>query len=171
MEAAFYILSTLSVLAGILVVLNRNPVYSAVCLAVTFFGLAGLFLLLEAYFVAAIQVLVYAGAILVLFLFVIMLLNLPVPKREYPKLSLLHVSAVALSYILLFQLLVFISKREFTGVPRQLTQAQHTEFTLNNVQALGELLFTKYLLPFEAASILLLIGMVGVIILAKRKLD
>ena len=167
---SFYFLSAIAVATAAMVILHRNPIYSAVFLAQTFFALAGLFLLLGAYFVAIIQILVYAGAILVLFLFVIMLLNLQTVSREFQKLPRMKVAGIIVTALLLIQLLVIVVRDIETAPPRQLPAARMLEISEHHVETLGEILFTTYLFPFEVASILLLVAMIGVIVLAKRKL-
>jgi NADH-quinone oxidoreductase subunit J len=162
----FYVFSALTLLCGFLVVANpfsRNPVTSAMFLVLTIVGLAGLFVLLHAYFLAAVQVLVYAGAVMVLFLFVIMLLDLKEEERRRIKLFGLVGGVAAVTAIAL------IIRLAATGSPRQVVAGAPV---LEGATApLGELLFRQYLLPFEVVSVLLLVAMVGVILLTKRDLN
>jgi len=161
----FFIVSIAAVASASLMVLQRNPVKSILFLIVNFFCLAVLYLLLSAQFIAVIQVIVYAGAIMVLFLFVIMLLNLGDENLLTEKNSFRK----RIAYILGFALLVEL----FTGLglPFTLTDLRMSPRAdeVGTIQAIGRSLFGEYLLPFEITSILLLAAMVGVIILAKKK--
>ncbi|MBM3878834.1 MAG: NADH-quinone oxidoreductase subunit J [Verrucomicrobia bacterium] len=158
----FYLFAALAVVCGFLVVANpfsRNPVASAMFLVLTIAALAGLFVLLHAFFLAAVQILVYAGAVMVLFLFVIMLLDLKEEeRRSWRKFGLVG-GGVAVALI---ALLMYAALRQSplgaAGEPR----------VEGSTAALGELLFRQYLLPFELVGVLLLVGMVGVIWLSKR---
>ncbi len=163
-DALFYIFAGLMLLCGLLVFANpftRNPVTSAMFLVLAIVSLAGLFVLLHAFFLAAVQVLIYAGAVMVLFLFVLMLLDLKVEERR--KLNVYGivtgcVAVGALSWIFLNSL----SHASLTAVASPSVEG--------GTAALGELLFSKYLLPFEVVSLLLLVAMVGVVLLSKRNL-
>jgi NADH-quinone oxidoreductase subunit J len=161
----FYLFSVLALLCGFLVVANpfsRSPVASAMFLALTIVFLAGLFVLLEAYFLAAVQILVYAGAVMVLFLFVIMLLNLK--EEEGRKLRWIWL-APALVVTGVFALLVtgtLLGARPRADLGPVITEG--------NTMALGTALFTRFLLPFEIISVLLVVGMLGVILLSKKEL-
>lgn len=162
-EALFYIFAALTLLFGFLVVANpfsRNPVTSAMFLVLTIVSLAGLFVLLHAFFLAAVQVLVYAGAVMVLFLFVIMLLDLRVEERRRLRLYS-FVSGVAASGAILYVALTGLLNSPLSkGAPQ----------VEGSTAMLGEVLFTKYLLPFEIVSVLLLVAMVGVVLLSKKEL-
>lgn len=159
--ALFYIFAALTLASGLLVILSRNPITSAMFLVVTIAFLAGLFVLLHAFFLAAVQVLVYAGAVMVLFLFVIMLLDLPAEERR--KFNTFGIVAGIIGIVSLGY--VFVSTI-IKGGPGLGTTA-----TLEGATApLGKMLFTNYLLPFEIVSVLLLVAMVGVILLSKRDL-
>lgn len=164
-DLMFYILAGLTLISGFLVVANpfsRNPVTSAVFLVTTIISLAGLFVMLNAFFLAAIQILVYAGAVIVLFLFVIMLLNLEEEERRHYSKAMIVLSVVVVGALVGLLVKAMLSARggPFTDNP-----------TLQGeTKALGELLFTQYLLPFEIVSVLLLVAMVGVILLSRREL-
>lgn len=168
-ETAFFIVLALaSVTAAILVIVQRNPVTSAIFLIITVFCLAGIFLLLHAEFVAVIQVMVYAGAIMVLFLFVIMLLN---PERERKiliPLRLPKVLGVLLGAILLFQLGFLFQAFLFAGSKGDFPPEKVA--SLGNTEVVARLLFTDFLLPFEITSILLLVAIIGAIVLARREM-
>ena len=148
--------------SAILVVTRRNPLSSGVFLILCFFCLAVLYLLLNAHFVAAIQVLVYAGAIMVLFLFVIMLLNLGRLEPGIARNPVLKVVGAVLGVALLFSLLGTFNKFGWTS-PVQLSDG------FGGTAQIGMLLFSKYLLPFEVASVLLLAAIVGAMILSRKE--
>jgi len=168
-EATFFTLfSLIAIGAGTAVITLRNPIQSAVALVVSFFALSAIYALLGAHFVAMLQVLVYAGAIMVLFVFVIMLLNL----REETASSWGDLSARALWSIVAAGTLV-------GGLLIAATSAQHMGFPAaelmpadyGTVEAVGRALFDgRWLLPFEAVSALLTVGVVGAVVLAKRTL-
>ena len=157
----FYIFSGAMIFFSLLTITRRNPVDSAMCLILVFFFMAGLFVLLHAYFLAAVQVLVYAGAVMVLFLFVIMLLNLPAEEKRR-----LHWFG-ALAVLLAAPLLIL----EFVAVLRRSDLAQiRSPIQLEGLtESVGRLLFSQYLLPFEITSILLLVAMIGVVVLSKKE--
>lgn len=160
----FYVFAFLALVCGLMVVANpfsRNPVTSAMFLVLTIISLAGLFVLLHAFFLAAVQILVYAGAVMVLFLFVIMLLDIKAEERRRLKLFGLVTGGLAvggLAALLVHTIWV-------SGVGNGLNPSLEGETRL-----LGQTLFTQYLLPFEVVSILLLVAMVGVILLSKKDL-
>ena len=164
-DILFYLFAFLAVVFGFLVVLNPfslNPVTSAMFLVLTIASLAGLFVLLHAFFLAAVQVLVYAGAVMVLFLFVIMLLDLRAEERQRIKISSLVAGLVAAGALLfVFGQALFKSTPSPTSAP----------ILDGGTRQLGSLLFTKYLLPFEIVSVLLLVAIVGVILLSKKDLE
>jgi NADH-quinone oxidoreductase subunit J len=160
-DALFYIFAALALFCGVMILVSRNPVNSAMFLVLTIAFLAGLFVLLEAFFLAAIQILVYAGAVMVLFLFVIMLLDLKTEERRRIKFLGLFGGLIAVGTI--------------TGIFfKSLGSANLSATRAPGFQAgtadLGKLLFSQYLLPFEIISVLLLVAMVGVILLSKKDL-
>src|SRR3954452_788194 len=163
-DILFYVFAAMTLLFGVLVIANPfslNPVTSAMFLVLTIGSLTGLFVLLHAFFLAAVQILVYAGAVMVLFLFVIMLLDLKTEeRRKIKKLGLVGglTSVGAIVYLLITSLL----NSPLGGDPSPTLEG--------GTIALGQLLFTKYLLPFEIVSVLLLVAMVGVILLSKKEL-
>jgi NADH-quinone oxidoreductase subunit J len=157
---AFYFLSFLAVLSALMVVFSRNPIYSVLYLVITFFCVGGHYLLLSAEFLFAVHIIVYAGAIMVLFLYVIMLLNLN-KDDESQKTNYLRFAAVLSSGLLL---LVIIGA--LRGVDTaQINVGAATSYGM--VKELGKLLFNEFLLPFEIVSILLLTAMVGAVMLGK----
>ena len=165
MEALlFYIFSALTLVCGFLVVANpftRNPVTSAMFLVLTIISMAGLFVLLNAFFLAAVQIMVYAGAVIVLFLFVIMLLDIhEVEKRPVNYFS------VAVGMLALLSIGGVLVKAIITsGIGNGLEAV-----TVGSTKKLGLSLFTDYVLPFEIMGVLLLVGMIGVILLSKKTL-
>jgi NADH-quinone oxidoreductase subunit J len=164
-DILFYVFTFLTLLCGVLVIANpssRNPVTSAMFLVLTIISMAGLFVLLHAFFLAAVQILVYAGAVMVLFLFVIMLLDLKEEERHKIKMFSLIGGLVSVGAIVA----IFV-KSILTAQPGANLSAPTLE---GETAALGKLLFTQYLLPFEVVSVLLLVAMMGVILLSKKDL-
>lgn len=160
----FYFLALMAVVSAIAVITRRNPVHAALSLIVTLLSLAGLYLMLYAPFVAAVQIVLYAGGIMVLFLFVIMLVNLEQNIREY-QWNKQWVAGTALAFAL-GGLLLFVLRRgrdifphTFAGLP----EAQNT-------QQVGIWLYGNYMLPFEIASLLLLVAIVGAVVMAKKRI-
>ncbi|MBI2928301.1 MAG: NADH-quinone oxidoreductase subunit J [Verrucomicrobia bacterium] len=164
-DTLFYLFAAVTLLCGLLVVANpfsRNPVTSAMFLVLTIVGLAGLFVLLHAYFLAAVQILVYAGAVMVLFLFVIMLLDVKAEERRRIKKFGVIAGVVCVCALLALFGKAIADSRLSANLPAP---------TLEGVTApLGKALFQDFLLPFEVLSILLLVAMVGVILLSKKEL-
>ena len=168
MEAVlFYSLATVLIVFAILTVMARNPVRSAVYLISALLSMAGLFFLLRAEFVGAVQILVYVGGIMVLFLFVILLVNVEVAERER-KTTRQWKTGVVLGVVLTVELgfLIVRGGQIFEATPDRGVIAGRTR----NTELVAEALFTDYLLPFEIASVLLLVAMVGAVVLAKKDL-
>jgi NADH-quinone oxidoreductase subunit J len=161
----FVVLAPLSVVTAVGMVLNRNAVYSALLLVVNFFCLAGFYVLLEAQFVAAVQVIVYAGAIMVLFLFVLMLLGIGNEEVVSETIKGQRPAAVLLTLGLLVAVVGALLAGAFDAAPASLAQANEG----GNVQAVGRLLFTRYTFAFETAGILLAVAAVGAVVLGKRR--
>lgn len=166
----FIIMGLITIVCALCVVFQKNPVYSAIFLIQTMVSLAVLYVLLHAQFIAAIQIMVYAGAIMVLFVFVIMLLNLNKTDVEgdYDKLLFQKPSAIILGFILVVMIGVVTLNTVFQG-----TQGEYTPESISqigNTQLVGKMLFTKYVFPFEIASILLFAAVLGAIILAKKQI-
>jgi len=153
-------------ITSILVVVLRNPVYSALSLLVMFFHVAGLFITLHAEFLAAVQIIVYAGAILVLYLFVVMLLNVKQDDRYHSQWRI----AACVCIPLLIETVVLLSGGTgATDASRRALQSEpHAAIAVENTLAIGETLYSTYLFPFEVASLVLLVAMIGAIVLAKR---
>lgn len=154
----FYLFSAIAIVSAIGVVAMRNPIACAMSLVMCFVAVAGLYLSLGATFMTAVQILVYAGAIMVLFLFVIMLLNLEVEPREIPGVSRLF--GAALSVALLFAMAAYIGTR---AIP------DSESLRTGSAKEIGKLFAGEYMFPFEAASILLLAAMVGAIVIGRRR--
>ena len=163
-DTFFYIFAVLTLLCGFLVVANpfsRSPVTSAMFLVMTMAMLAGLFVTLHAFFIAAVQILVYAGAVMVLFLFVIMLLDLKEEERRKFNAFGIGAGLIAVGGIGA----ILVKAIWFSGI------GQNKSATIEgSTVVLGRQLFTNYLLPFEIVSVLLLVAMVGVILLSKKEL-
>ena len=163
-DIAFYVFAFLTLACGVLVVANpfsRNPVTSAMALVMCIVSMAGLFVLLQAFFLAAVQILVYAGAVMVLFLFVIMLLDLKEEERRHWK-----IFGLATGFISVGAIGAILLRLIWAGHPGEgLVPALAGE-----TRQLGHVLFEKYLLPFEVLSVLLLVAMVGAILLSKKDL-
>ena len=159
----FYFLSFLAVLSALMVVFSRNPVYSVLYLVITFFCVGGHYLILSAEFLFAVHIIVYAGAIMVLFLYVIMLLNLN--KEDEPHKPILSKIAATISFCLVgFVLLgVFIKAQPII-----------TDYTVSgedyqSIKVLGKVLLNEYMVPFEFASVLLLVSMIGAVLVSKKE--
>src|SRR5205814_8620900 len=161
----FWLFASLTVIFGAAVVINRNPVASALSLVVSFLGLAALFMSLDAYFIGIIQVLVYAGAVMVLFLFIIMLLDLQVEERRRIN-WLASAGGGLISISLLAQVVAVISNTSLSSRTFPPLGPGH----LDDVREGGLLLFGKYNLPFQVIAVLILVATVGVIVLSKREL-
>jgi NADH-quinone oxidoreductase subunit J len=161
----FWIFALLTLLFGAAVVVNRNPVASALNLVVSFLGLAALFMLLDAFFIGIIQVLVYAGAVMVLFLFIIMLLDLRAEKvRRINWPAAAGGTLVAIAF--LSQVLYVIGRFK----PAQQTFPPLTAPAIDDVHNVGRLLFDSYNLPFQIIGVVVLVASIGVIVLSTRQL-
>jgi NADH-quinone oxidoreductase subunit J len=160
----FYFLAALSVGSALGVILRKNAVHSAIFLVFTLLAQAGLYLMLYAPFVAGVQIILYAGGIMVLFLFVIMLVNL---ERSLKEEQFNRQWIVGSLVAVLFGALVFVVYRNGAGsFPRAFTVLQET----SNTQDVGAMLYRNYMLPFEVASLLLLVAIVGAVVMAKKRI-
>ncbi len=157
----FWIFALIAVISALVVILAKNPITSALALIITLFILAGYYVLLCAQFIAAVQIVVYAGAIMVLFLFVIMLLNL----QKLPGMFKTTSTTLILG-IIVGGLLFLLALRALTGM--SLTEGAAYDVDLGSTANLGSKLFTTYLLPFEIASVLLLSAIVGAIVMIRK---
>ena len=165
----FYPLAGICILFALGVVINNSPISSAISLIAMMLCLAGVFILQQAHFIAILQIIIYAGAIMVLFMFVIMLLNLK-GKGEDDKWQsrdrnvLLNVLSGLLAAVILYKLISIINEAKFNSPAL-------TYENFGTVREVGTILFTEFVLPFEVASILLLVAMIGAVVLAKSKVD
>ncbi|MEO7135675.1 MAG: NADH-quinone oxidoreductase subunit J [Vicinamibacterales bacterium] len=166
----FYSFAAVTVIGAMLVVSQKNPVYSVLSLILSFFGLAGLYVLLEAPFVAVVQIIIYAGAIMVLFLFTVMLLNVPREDaaewdRSHPlyRPMALRIGAV-LAVLLALELGWALSRTPGLGVG-----VADERPAQSSVAELGRVLFTDYMFAFEVTSILIIASMVGAVVLARKR--
>ncbi len=163
----FYVFGAVAIGASLLVIAQRNPIYSVLLLIASFAALSGLYVLLDAEFVAAIQIIVYAGAIMVLFLFVVMLLNAPHEEtaediRMHP---LRHYGPMRFGALLALALLVELLWAVTRGQPGP---DGFERASAGSVAGLGQVLFTEYAFAFEVTSVLILVAMVGAVVLARR---
>jgi NADH-quinone oxidoreductase subunit J len=163
---AFYLFGAVAVVASLLVIAQRNPVYSVLLLIGSFGALSGLYVLLDAPFVAVIQIIVYAGAIMVLFLFVVMLLNAPHEETEFDERvhPLLRPGPMRLGAVLA---LVLIGELGW-ALSRTGDTGAFPGGSVSSVSVIGRSLFTDYAFSFEVTSILILVAMVGAVVLARR---
>jgi NADH-quinone oxidoreductase subunit J len=159
----FYFLAFLAILSALMVVISKNPVHSVLYLIICFFAIAGHYVLMNAQFLAAVHIIVYAGAIMVLFLYVIMMLNLN-SNVEPHKSKWLKVAAT-ISGGLLMTVLVGALRQATTTV------ASVPNSDVGLIENLGLVLFREYALPFEVSSILLLTAMVGTVMLGKKEIN
>lgn len=161
----FLILAAAAIVSAVLMITRKNPVTSALYLVFNFFIIAVLYLFLRAQFIAIIQITVYAGAIMVLFVFVIMLLNLGEDKLSKWKLNSSRTIASLMGLALLAEIAYYVMNFTSTsGMPA-------VSESMGTVKSIGEVLYKSYLFPFEITSILLLAAVVGAIFLAKRKFE
>ena len=170
---AFYTLSGLILGLGVAVITTPNTVHSVLFLVMNFLGVAVIYVVLEAEFLAVIQVLVYAGGIVVLYLFVVMLVNLnrePEAHQDPRRLSVVGLALAGALLVELVGIVVYSYSRE-GAAPVAAAAASAPAEIQGNVEQIGWLLYTDYLIPFEVASVLLLVAMVGAIVLAKRELS
>jgi NADH-quinone oxidoreductase subunit J len=161
----FYLFSALAVASAMMVILARNPVHSVLFLILCFFNAAGLFILMGAEFLAMILVVVYVGAVAVLFLFVVMMLDVDFVKLRAGMAQYLPIGGV-IGLILLAELLLVLGT--WNIAPEALKVASATPTNITNTQAIGEVLYTKYVYFFEAAGLVLLVAMIGAIVLTLR---
>lgn len=157
----FYFLSFLAILSSIMVIVTKNPIHSVLYLIITFFAIAGHYIMLNAQFLAVVHIIVYAGAIMVLFLFVIMFLNLNADIE--PQKSTLIKFAGVVSGGLLFLVIVAAMKDS------AIITSENANLEIGLVQNLGKVLFKDYLLPFELVSILFLAALIGAVMLGKKE--
>lgn len=160
-EILFWVLSVVAVLSALMVVISKNPVYSVLWLIITFFSISGHYILLNAQFLAIVNIIVYAGAIMVLFLFVIMLMNLS-RDTEPQKSKWLKLAGAVAGGSLLLVLVAALRNSE-----KNMTEVGTGDIGL--IKNLGKVLFNEYVVPFEISSILFLSAMVGAVVIGKKE--
>ncbi len=148
--------------SAVLTITRRNPIHSVLFMLLLFFHIAGVFVLLNAEFLAAVQLIVYAGAILILYLFVAMLLNIGL-ERQAVRANRFWPWMVGFGVLIASEITLLISRGAFPG-----ENGQQVRFAGAGVKEFGEVLYQKYLLPFEIASVILLVGLIGAVMLAKK---
>ena len=159
----FWVLSALALFSALMVITSRNPVYSVLWLIVVFFAISGHYLLLNAQFLAIVNIIVYAGAIMVLFLYVLMLMDLKKETEPQKNKWIKMAGAVAGGCLLL----VLVAVLRQADVSRGIAQTREGDIGL--IQQLGKILFSEYVIPFEIASILFLSAMVGAVVIGKKE--
>jgi NADH-quinone oxidoreductase subunit J len=165
--AIFTLLAVVAIGSALNILIQRHPIYSALSLILTFMALAGIYIQMQAEFIAVMQIVVYTGAIMVLFIFVIMLLNARAEERAPDRVHVVKYFGVPLAVLLLAEI-GWIASRA-TSSARIPVDASSINLT-RNTQLIGKILYTQYALPFEVTSILLLVAIVGAIIMAKKEL-
>jgi len=164
---AFYVFAAVAIVSAVLVVANRNPVYSVLFLILTFFNAAGLFVLLGAEFLAMMLVVVYVGAVAVLFLFVVMMLDINFAELRQGVVRYAWIGAIV-GLILVAEIIFVVSSGAMAPAISTLAGSP-TPAGVNNTQALGQILYTDYFYLFQAAGMVLLIAMIGAIVLTHRE--
>ena len=164
---AFYAFGAIAVVASLLVIAQRNPIYSVLLLIASFGALSGLYVLLDAPFVAVIQIVVYAGAIMVLFLFVVMLLNAPHEETEADERRHVLLRSGPLRFGAF--LAVVLASELAWALTQGAESGAFAGGSTNSVAAIGRVLFTEYAFAFEVTSVLILVAMVGAVVLAQRE--
>jgi NADH-quinone oxidoreductase subunit J len=165
----FYLFAGLAIASAIAVVFKTNPVTSAFSLVLTFFAFAGIYALLDAHLIAALQIFVYAGAIMVLFIFVIMLLNADIPSFDLGRSHILTRLLSSVLCLAMLGLFIWTFKEGHISGPVADFTPERIDAAGGNTQVISELMFSEYILPFELTSVLLLSAIVGAVALAKRK--
>ena len=161
---AFYLFATLTIASAVLVIFARNPVHSVLWLIMAFFNAAGLMLILGAEFIAMLLVIVYVGAVAVLFLFIVMMLNIDFAALRSGFTKNLPFGLIV-ALVLLAEIVVAVSAWKAGPITGGVQPATVTQ---PNIEALGELLYTRFLFPFEIAGLILLVAMIGAIVLTHR---
>ncbi len=166
---AFYIFAAVTLLSGIMVVTAKNPVHSVLFLILAFFNAAGLFVLLGAEFIAMILVIVYVGAVAVLFLFVVMMLDISFADLRKGAMQYVPLGLIT-GGILLFELITIFSVWKFAGSASDNIASKTPDAAeITNTEALGQILYTDYVFAFQVSGLILLIAMIGAIVLTHRK--
>ncbi|WP_395057767.1 NADH-quinone oxidoreductase subunit J [Flavobacterium sp.] len=159
----FYFLSAITLSTAFLTIISKNPIHSAIYLVICFFSVAGHYLLFNAQFLAIVHIIVYSGAIMVLFLFTIMLMNLNEEGEPHKKIASKLAAAVSFGLVCYVMLAVFI--KAMPKIESYRTSGQDFQ----SIKVLGKVLLNEYMVPFEFASVLLLVAMMGVVLLSKKE--
>ena len=162
----FIVLAGVALLSALMVVTQKNPMSSVLFLVLTFFCFAGFYVMLGAQLLAAIQIIVYAGAILVLFLFVVMMLNLREPEAEEGRSPVWKALGFVLGFGMILVFLAYLSGSPGPGIPPG--SSSPASYAMGGTHELGKTLFTDFVLPFEIAGVLLLAAVLGAVSLAKK---
>ncbi len=162
----FTLFAVIAIVTALAVIFNKSTVSAALFLVLNLLALAGLFLLLQAQFLAVIQVLIYAGAIIVLFLFVIMLLNLEAEKKIFARARMRFILSVIVAAVVLAQIVYAVE-----SAANLLPAVSSDMKTVGTVEAIGNVLFSTYLIPVEVTAILLTAAVVGALLIAQRKIQ
>ena len=162
-QIIFCFLAFITVMTAFLTIYSRNPIHSAIYLVICFFSVAGHYLLFNAQFLAIVHIIVYSGAIMVLFLFTIMLMNLNKEGEPHKKIATKLAAAVSFGLICFVMLAVFIKAMPVIETYKQTGQ------DFQSIKVLGKVLLNEYMVPFEFASILLLVAMIGAVLLSKKE--
>lgn len=168
-KALFIIFAVIAVASALNILLQRNPLYSALSFIGTLVSLSALYVTLRAQFIAAIQVVVYAGAIMVLFIFVIMLLNVPKDQPQIEKQKGLRYLAIPFAGLLIAEMFYVLRPLDQQAI--RVIAAESADKAVGTTWSIGTNLFTDYLLPFEVTSVLILMAVVGAMVLARREGD
>ncbi len=163
----FFVLALIAAVSSVMMITRRQAVISALFLVINFFALAGIYLLLQAQFIAVVQVIVYAGAIMVLFLFVIMLINTETEEKFLERAKSFKIFAIAIALLVFAEMAYAILHAH----PSALLPKISENVSNGTIQSVGKALYTDYVVPFEAAGFLLLSATIGALILAKKKFD
>ena len=163
LEILFYALSAFAIVSAIMVLVSKNPIHSVLWLILVFFAISGHYILLNAQFLAIVNIIVYAGAIMVLFLFVIMLMNVQSDKEPQKKLISKFIGVLAGGSLLTLLIALVKQTAQLQG-----KQVLMKEGTIGLIHPLGKALFSEYVLPFEISSVLFLSAMVGAVIIGKK---
>ncbi|MFM9987482.1 NADH-quinone oxidoreductase subunit J [Flavobacterium sp.] len=159
----FYFLSAITLATAFLTIISKNPIHSAIYLVICFFSVAGHYLLFNAQFLAIVHIIVYSGAIMVLFLFTIMLMNLNKEDEPHKKIATKLAAVVSFGLVCFVMLAVFIK-----AMPKMETYRTSGQ-DFQSIKVLGKVLLNEYMVPFEFASVLLLVAMMGVVLLSKKE--
>ena len=167
-KVLFIIFAVIAIASALNILLQRNPLYSALSLIGTLLSLSALYLTVHAQFIAAVQIVVYAGAIMVLFIFVIMLLNVPKDQPQLEKQKGLRYLAIPFAGLMIAEMFYVLRPIRLTTLP---IQPGNADQAVGTTWSVGTALFTDYLLPFEVTSVLILMALVGAMVLARREGD